>query len=133
MTETEIEALFHAIQRLKAQGICIIYVTHRLEEVYQIADRVTVLRDGRHVTTQPLAELSRSELIHTIIGRELRAERRREGVHTGGVVLQVDHLTRRGAYSDISFTVHSGEIVALAGLVGSGRTEIARAIVRADP
>lgn len=132
MTETEIQALFHAIERMKSQGIGIIYVTHRLEEVYQIADRVTVLRDGKHILTQPLAEVSRTELIRTIIGRELRAEKRREIPQAGDVVLKVDHLTRRGDFTDISFSVHSGQIVALAGLVGSGRTEIARAIIHAD-
>jgi ABC-type sugar transport system ATPase subunit len=133
MTETEIEALFNAIQRLKAQDICIIYVTHRLEEVYQIADRITVLRDGRHIATRPINELPRDELIQTIIGRELRAESRREQGHIGNVVLDVEHLSQRGTFSDISFKVHAGEIVALAGLVGSGRTEIARAIIHADP
>ena len=132
MTETEIVALFHAIERLKSQGIGIIYVTHRLEEVYQIADRVTVLRDGKHITTQPLAEISRSDLIRTIIGRELRAESRREIPSVGEVVLKVENLTRRGEFAGISFEVHAGQIVALAGLVGSGRTEIARAIIHAD-
>jgi ABC-type sugar transport system ATPase subunit len=132
MTETEIEALFHAIERLKAQDICIVYVTHRLEEVYQIADRATVLRDGQHVATRAIADVPRDELIKLIIGRELRAESRRHAATAGAVVLQVEHLTQRGTFSDISFKVHAGEIVALAGLVGSGRTEIARAIIHAD-
>lgn len=133
MTETEIVALFKAIQRLKAEGVCIIYVTHRLEEVYQIADRITVLRDGRHIITQAVQDMTHDNLIQTIIGRELRAESRREPAPVGDVVLQVDHLSQRGTFSDVSFKVHAGEIVALAGLVGSGRTEIARAIIHADP
>jgi ABC-type sugar transport system ATPase subunit len=132
MSETEIRTLFNAIERLKAAGVCVIYVTHRLEEVFQVADTVTVLRDGEHIFTRPVRSLNKTELINSIIGRELRIEKRRSDVSVGEPVIQVRRLSSAGSFTDISFTVHAGEIVALAGLVGSGRSEIARAILGAD-
>lgn len=133
MTETELEALFAAIARLKSEGVSVIYVTHRLEEVFQIADTATVLRDGKHIHTGPIREITRPELIKMIVGREVRVETRRRDIEIGRELLRVQGLTRNLVFDDISFSVRAGEVVALAGLVGAGRSEIVRAILGADP
>lgn len=133
MTETELEALFSAIERMKGEGVSVIYVTHRLEEVFKIADTVTVLRDGKHIQTAPISDISRTELVNMIVGREVRVTERRREISRGRCLLKVRNLSRERAFNDISFDVHAGEVVALAGLVGAGRTEIARAILGADP
>jgi ABC-type sugar transport system ATPase subunit len=133
MTDIETAALFSAIQQLRSSGVCVIYTSHRLEEVFQIADEVTVLRDGRHVRTCAIAEVNRSELVNLIVGRELRIEERRRDIDVGNEVLSVHELTRDGVFKNVTFSVRAGEIVALAGLVGAGRSEVARAILAADP
>jgi ribose transport system ATP-binding protein len=133
MTEREIGGLFSIIDRTRRDGTAILYISHRLEEVYTIADRMTVLRDGRHVATVKPADLPRAELVTMIAGREMRAEARRNVTAPGAPILVAQGLAREGVFRDISFKVHAGEIVALAGLVGAGRTEIARAVLGADP
>jgi ribose transport system ATP-binding protein len=133
MTEAELHALFAAIGRLKAEGVSVIYVTHRLEEVFQIADTVTVLRDGKHIHTGPINELTRPQLVNMIVGREVRVEARRRDIEIGRELLRVRGLTRDLVFEDISFDVRAGEVVALAGLVGAGRSEIMRAVLGADP
>lgn len=133
LTQHEIEKLFAAIQRLKQKGVAIIYVSHRLEEIFRICDRVTVLRDGEKVMTRPTAGLSVDELIRHMVGRTLDQKYPRVSVPAGDELLRVEGLTRRGAFSDVSFTLRRGEIYGLAGLVGSGRTEVARALFGADP
>jgi ABC-type sugar transport system ATPase subunit len=132
MTDAEISALFAVIESLKKIGTSILYITHRLEEVYRIADRVTVLRDGLHVMTRPVSEVPRGELVTMIAGRELRAAERIASAGAGKPLLRVEGLSKAGQFSDISFEVRAGEVVALAGLVGAGRTEIARAVLHAD-
>ena len=132
MTDPEIQGLFAIIRRMRDAGVSVLYVTHRLEEVFQIADSITVLRDGKLVRTSPLAAISRPQLIHMIAGRELRVETRRGEIQPGCPLLRVRGLGRQGVFKGISFDVHEGEVVALAGLVGAGRTEIARAIFAAD-
>ena len=133
MTDPEIQQLFAILRRMRGEGVSVLYVTHRLEEVFQISDSVTVLRDGRLVRTCPIAAITRSELVSMIAGRELRAETRRGDIRRGRPLLSVREAGRRGVFHGISFDVHEGEVVALAGLVGAGRTEIARAIFAADP
>jgi ABC-type sugar transport system ATPase subunit len=133
MTDPEIEALFSIVLHLKKAGASILYVTHRLEEVFQIADAATVLRDGRLVRTCPMAELERSNLINLIAGRELRVEGRRRDLDRGRKLLSVQNIGRVGVFSDVTFDVHEGEVVALAGLVGAGRSEVVRSIFGADP
>jgi ABC-type sugar transport system ATPase subunit len=133
MTAREIRGLFAIIDRTRRSGAAIIYITHRLEEVYAIADRMTVLRDGRHVATARPADLPRADLVTLIAGRELRGEARPAAAVPGQPLLVAEGLSREGVFSDVSFTIRAGEIVALAGLVGAGRTEIARAILGADP
>jgi ribose transport system ATP-binding protein len=142
----EVETLFSVIERLHAEGVAILYVSHRLDELYRICDRVTVLRDGRLVHTGPLAELPRIELVSMMLGRsvgEIRAHGATEfarsdataGEHTAAAepVLRAEHLTSTPRLTDVSVDVRPGEIVGLAGLLGSGRSETARAIVGAFP
>ncbi len=133
LTDTELAALFALIRDLRARGLGIVYISHRLDEIFAIGDRVTVLRDGRRIDTRPIAEVNRDSLIHSMVGRELKDEFPKIAVPPGAERLRVENLTRRGVFENVSFTLHAGEIVGLTGLVGSGRTEVARAIFGADP
>ena len=133
LSDTERTRLFELIRRLRDRGVGIIYISHRLEEVFAIAQRVTVLRDGRHVGTRPIGAVDRDELIRMMVGRELAGTSPKKVVARGAPVLEVRGLTRRGAFSDVSFTVHAGEVLGIGGLVGAGRTEVARALFGADP
>ncbi len=133
LTDHELANLFTLIQQLKSQGVGIVYISHRLEEIFQIADRVTVLRDGQWIGTRPVSEVDRESLIRMMVGRELTETFPRRVVAPGEEMLRVEHLTRRGVLEDISFSVRKGEVLGLAGLVGAGRTELARAIFGADP
>jgi ribose transport system ATP-binding protein len=133
LTDRETRRLFGIIAALKAEGRAIIYISHRLEEVAQIGDRVTVLRDGKKVATVAVAEVPISRLITMMVGRDLELTALRETAAPGREVLRVQGLSRAGALRDIELSLHEGEILALAGLVGSGRTELARAIFGADP
>jgi len=111
----------------------VLFISHRLEEVFAICQRATVMRDGKHVLTDDLAGLTAADLVRAMVGRELAARPSEAGAGTPGeAVLTVDRLTSEGVFTDISFTVRSGEVVALAGLVGSGRSEVARAIFGID-
>jgi ribose transport system ATP-binding protein len=132
LTEQEIGELFAAIRRLKARGVAIVYISHRMEELFAIGDRVTVLRDGRHVGTRLISETRLSELVRLMVGRDLKDQfpPRRNG--RGAEALRVEGLQRHGVLHDISFALHRGEIVGLAGLMGAGRTALARAIFGAD-
>jgi ribose transport system ATP-binding protein len=133
LTEHELENLFSLIRRLRADGVSIIYISHRLDEIFRIADRVTVLRDGKFIATKPVSETSREEIIRMMVGRELKDTIPKKEVAHGDVVLEVKGLNRSGVIHDISFAVRRGEILGIAGLVGAGRTEVARAIFGADP
>ncbi|MCL6520422.1 MAG: sugar ABC transporter ATP-binding protein [Armatimonadetes bacterium] len=133
LTEHELQNLFELIRSLKSKGVSIIYISHRLEEIFQIADRVTVLRDGRLVGTKPVSEIDRDEIIRMMVGRELKEKIPKESVEFGPPALTIKGLSRKGILHDISFTVHKGEVLGIAGLVGAGRTELARAIFGADP
>src|SRR5437868_5751 len=113
--------------------VSVIYISHRLEEIFAIADRVTVFRDGRHIATRPIGELDRDEIIRMMVGRELKESIPKQPAAAGDVVLEARGLTREGAFRDISFSVRRGEVVGLGGLVGAGRTEVARALFGADP
>jgi rhamnose transport system ATP-binding protein len=133
LSAAEAGRLFEVVATLRAQGAAVLFISHRLEEVFTICQRVTVMRDGKHVLSSDLAGLTASDLVRAMVGREL-AERAQEagGTAPGEPVLAVDRLTREGVFTGISLTVRSGEIVALAGLVGSGRSEVARAIFGID-
>jgi ABC-type sugar transport system ATPase subunit len=132
LTTQEVEKLFTVIGELKARGIGIIYISHRLEEVFEIADRVTVMRDGEHIATCPVRNLTRSALIEMMVGRTLENEFPKKRVPPGDTVLEVKNLSRANAVADVSFTARRGEILAITGLVGAGRTEVARLLFGAD-
>lgn len=132
LTGHELAHLFSLIRELKQQNIGIIYISHRLDEIFQIGDRVTVMRDGQYIATKPVLEVTREDIIRMMVGRELKDEFPKEQFARGPERLRVEGLTRRGAFADVSFAVHQGEIVGLTGLVGAGRTEVARAIFGAD-
>jgi rhamnose transport system ATP-binding protein len=119
------------VQTLRDEGAAVVFISHRLEEVLAICQRVTVLRDGRLVLSQPLAGVTEGELVRAMVGRDVVAESH-TARQAGKPVLEVEHLTREGVFVDISFEVRAGEVVALAGLVGSGRSEVARAIFGID-
>ena len=128
LTNNEVDSMFEVVERLKAQGVTIIYISHRMEEIFRIADRVTVLRDGEYITTKDVKETDKDELIRYMVGRELtEAFPVYEGKPSDEVILEVDHLTGNGV-KDVSFQVRRGEILGLGGLIGAGRTELAQMI-----
>ncbi len=129
----EIENLFQIIRELKANDIAVIYISHHLDEVFEIADRITVLRDGQYIDTVPVEELDMDGLIRMMVGRTLDEQFPKEIAATGAERLRVDGLTQAGRLHDITFSVHAGEVLGIAGLVGAGRTELVRAIFGADP
>lgn len=133
LTVEETERLFRFIRDLRARGVAIVYITHRLEEIFSIADRVTVLRDGQYIGTYPIGALTMDELIRLMVGRQLTEKYPKEPVAAGAVVLEVRGLTARGQFSGIDFTLRRGEILGVAGLIGSGKTAVARAIFGALP
>ncbi|HTB64531.1 MAG TPA: sugar ABC transporter ATP-binding protein [Opitutales bacterium] len=130
----ETRELFRLVHALKARGITLIYVSHRLEEIFELCDAVTVLRDGKHISTEPIGASSPQRIVQQMIGRELLV---REPSHLqrapGGEMLRVENLSSEGQFSGINFSVRAGEIVGLAGLVGAGRSEVAQAIFGLDP
>ena len=129
LTDREVTRLCDVVSRLRSQGVGIIYISHRLEEVFTLADRVTVLRDGESIATRDRAEIDRPGLIHLMVGRELSAVFQKRAIAPGEVALEVRDLTSRAAgIRNISFSVRRGEILGVAGLVGSGRTELAETI-----
>jgi rhamnose transport system ATP-binding protein len=133
LSAAETGRLFDVIAALRAHGAAVLFISHRLEEIFTICERVTVMRDGSHVLTSELAGLTAADLVRAMVGRELAERPPEAGADTpGDPVLTVGRLTREGVFTDISFTVRAGEIVALAGLVGSGRSEVARAIFGID-
>ena len=132
LSEAETEALFATLRRLRTQGVGTIYISHRLEEILRLADRITVLRDGRSIGTQSAAAVSQQELVRWMVGREIADHFRRPRSTGGEPALEVRRLRNRRVH-DVSFTVHYGEVLGIAGLVGAGRSELARAIFGIDP
>ena len=127
LTMAEVGTLFKIIQDLKSRGVTIIYISHRLEEIFEIADRVTVMRDGHYITTKDITETDRDDLIHLMTGRELTNDYPERDVKLGEEALRVEHLSGNGV-SDISFSVRKGEVLGFAGLVGAGRTELMQVV-----
>jgi len=132
LSEHEVNTLFQVIAALKKRGVSIVYITHRLEEVFQVADRITVLRDGKHVGDLPTGEATKEKIVQMMVGRSLNLFPK-EIVPIGDEVMRVESLSRDGVFSEISFSVRKGEILGIAGLMGAGRTEIARALFGIDP
>jgi inositol transport system ATP-binding protein len=128
ISEREVAHLHRMIRSLKESGVAVIYITHKMDEVFKIADKVTVFRDGRHVATEPASVLDRQKLITLMVGRELTHLFPKEEVEIGDIVMSVRGLTRNGVINDISFDLRRGEILGLAGLMGAGRTEVLEAI-----
>jgi ribose transport system ATP-binding protein len=134
LTEEETDHLLTVIRGLTARGVGIIYISHRLEEIFKIGDRATILRDGQYISTVDLKSgINVDGLIQLMVGRRLTEQFPKVQVPLGPELLRVEHITRKGVLHDLSFSVHAGEIVGIAGLVGAGRTELAKAIFAADP
>ncbi len=129
LNQTETEALFEVIRVLKAQDVTVLYVSHRLDEIFRLADVVTALRDGTHISTRPVADVTRDSLVEHMIGRKLSAVfPARRPLEQQEVILAAEHLTAEPVLRDVSFTLHRGEVLAVAGLSGSGKTELGKAL-----
>lgn len=133
LTERETECLFEVMRRLKAQGVAIIYISHRMEEVFGNCDTITVMRDGQTISSKPVGETTMSQIVKDMVGREISEYYPIRTVTPGEEVFRVEHLTQPGVFQDVSFSVKKGEIFGVAGLMGAGRTEIMRALFGVDP
>jgi rhamnose transport system ATP-binding protein len=132
LSGNEVTRLFGVVKALRAQGCAVLFISHRLDEIFELCRRATTLRDGGFVASDLIADITPDDLVRRMVGRELDALFPKQDGTPGEVVLKVDRLTREGVFTDVSFQVRRGEIVALAGLVGAGRSEVARAIFGVD-
>lgn len=132
LTDRELDVLFTIVSRLVRTGVTIIYISHKMDEIFKICDTVTILRDGKHIETMSIKDVTRKKLINLMVGREMGLEYPKEKNEVGDIVLEVDHLTRKGVFEDVSFSLRRGEVLGVSGLVGSGRTELMRAILGVD-
>ncbi len=129
----EVAQLFRVVERLRAQGVAILFISHRLEEVFEIADKITVFRDGRHISTNAIADVTNESLIREMVGREVDEYFAKNQTEKGDVLLSVKGLCKDGAFADVTFDVRRGEILGFAGLVGSRRTDVGLAIFGVEP
>jgi ABC-type sugar transport system ATPase subunit len=132
LTERETEHLFEFVNRFRKEGISIIYISHKLEEIFRIADSITVFRDGNYIGTKGVGEVSYDELVTMMVGREYTGEYPSSGYSGGNEVLRVENLSSPGVFDRMNFSVHQGEVLGFYGLIGSGRTEVMRAIFGLD-
>lgn len=132
LSDTEVNTLFQIIEELKSQGVAIIYISHKMEEIFKISDTVTVLRDGKLVSTKKASDLDTNTLISLMVGREISEIFPEAKTEIGKTLISFKNLSRKDVFSDINFEVKSGEVIGFAGLVGAGRSEIARAIAGLD-
>ncbi|MBP0726429.1 sugar ABC transporter ATP-binding protein [Bacillus sp. RG28] len=132
LTEREIQKLFEVIAALKKEGVSIVYISHRMEEIFAICDRITVMRDGKTVDTKNIPETSFDEVVRKMVGRELTERFPQRTPSLGETILEIKHLTKKGSFENVSFSVKTGEILGVSGLMGAGRTEIMRAIFGLD-
>lgn len=132
LTDKELKVLFGIMDRLVKSGVTIIYISHRMEEIFQLSDQITVLRDGKHIGSVSVNDCDKGQLIKMMVGRTIEREYPKERVRLGGEILRVENLSRKGVFENISFTLRKGEILGLSGLVGSGRTEVIRAMLGID-
>jgi rhamnose transport system ATP-binding protein len=132
LTGSETARLFAVVRTLLREGAAVLFISHRLEEIFELCGRVTTLRDGRWISSEPLAGLTEEDLVRSMVGRELGDLYPKQATDVGEIALSVRRLTREGVFRDISFDVRRGEIVALAGLVGAGRSEVAQAVFGVD-
>ena len=133
LTLNEVADLFRLVRRLRDEGTAIVFISHRLEELFELADRVTIMRDGSYVDTLLLKDVTRDDLIRLMVGRTITNLFPKQDVKAGDVVLKVENLARAGSFRDVSFELRKGEILGMAGLVGAGRTNVARAIFGVEP
>lgn len=133
LSEKDLEKLFEVVRSLQAQGIGIIYISHRLKEIFELADEVTVLKDGRYIDTKPVSEVDMDSLVKLMIGRDLKDVYPQRNPVPGDRLLEVNNVSRSKLVHDVSFNLHAGEIVGFSGITGSGRTELMRTIFGADP
>ncbi len=133
LMESEVETLFRVIRRLKDDGIGIVYISHNLEEVFAISDTITVLRDGRHIASKPAGEITPGDAVRMMIGRDISEMYPERRAVKGECVLNVNGLSSGTGLRDVSFSLHKGEILGITGLLGAGRTELARALFGVDP
>lgn len=133
ITEKEVEQLFDIIHSLKAKGVSIIYISHKMDEIFKICDEITVFRDGQYIGTKGAHELNQDTLIQMMVGREIKQVFHKEAAEIKEVVLKVNNLSKEGKFKNISFEVRKGEILGIAGLMGSGRTEVMESIFGIDP
>lgn len=133
LTASEINDLFAVIRKLKSDGCGIVYISHRLEELQHIVDRVTIMRDGKYIASMHFADTTMPQIIANMVGREIQERYPRVSCKRGKMILQVKNLSAGNMVRDVSFELHEGEIVGIAGLMGAGRTETTRAIFSADP
>ncbi|MFD4816162.1 sugar ABC transporter ATP-binding protein [Peribacillus butanolivorans] len=132
LTDREIEKLFEVMKGLTKKGVSLVYISHRMEEIFAVCDRITVMRDGKTVDTKRIKDTNFDEVVQKMVGRELEDRFPHREAHLGEVVLDVKGLTKKGLFEDIHFAVRKGEIVGVAGLMGAGRTEIMRALFGVD-
>lgn len=133
LTDREIEKLFQVIESLKKEGVSIVYISHRMEEIFAICDRITIMRDGKTVDTKAIPDTNFHEVVKKMVGRELTDRYPERTPSTGEIVLEVKQAKRKGRFQDVSFSVKAGEIVGVAGLMGAGRTEMMRSLFGLDP
>ena len=133
ISDTEVDMLFRQIADLKSRGVAIIYITHKMDEIFQIADDITIIRDGQYVDHNTADQYDDSKLISLMVGRTISNIFPKEEAPIGDVVLEVRNLTRHGIFKNVSFSVRRGEILGFSGLIGAGRTEVMRAIFGLDP
>lgn len=132
LTKKELDALFQIIRDLKKSGIAVIYISHRMEEIFEICETVTVMRDGQIIGTRDVDKVSSDELVEMMVGREVSSAYPGRNVEIGEEILRVENLCRKDRKQNVSFTLHKGEVLGIAGLVGAGRTEIMRAVFGVD-
>ena len=132
LTKKELDALFEIIRDLKRSGIAVIYISHRMEEIFEICETVTVMRDGQIIGTKDVSGVTSDELVEMMVGREVNSAYPKRDVQIGEEVLRVEHLCRKDRKQDVAFSLHKGEVLGIAGLVGAGRTEIMRAVFGVD-
>lgn len=133
LTQKEIDILYEVIRKLSSKGKGIIFISHKLEELFAVCQRITVFRDGKYIATKKTDEMDKEKLIQMMVGRELKDMYPKEKVEIGNVILEAHHLSRSGYFEDISFQVREGEIVGFCGLIGAGRTEIMQSVFGIDP
>jgi rhamnose transport system ATP-binding protein len=133
LSAVEVERLFAVVRSLRDEDAAVMFISHRFEEITALCERVTIMRDGKHVATELVADLTVDDMIRRMVGRDLSALFPKQDVAAGDVVLEVDGLSRAGVFSDVTFSVRAGEVVALAGLVGAGRSEVMQAVFGVDP